>query len=160
MKPKNHENKKQMKKMIKTIKFITLLVISFVLTSCNGQSKSKDNASIASISKIEVLDFHSTHRCMTCNAIEASTKYTLKTYFSEEVKNGKITFQVINIDEKENEAIAEKFEASGTSLFLNVIKNGKETKLDLTEFAFMKGNDQEAFSKELKTKIEAELKTL
>jgi len=97
---------------------------------------------------------------MTCNAIEASTKYTLKTYFSEEVKNGKITFQVINIDEKENEAIAEKFEASGTSLFLNVIKNGKETKLDLTEFAFMKGNDQEAFSKELKTKIEAELKTL
>ncbi|MCF8274587.1 MAG: nitrophenyl compound nitroreductase subunit ArsF family protein [Flavobacteriaceae bacterium] len=149
-----------MEKIKKTIKLITLLVISFLLTSCYGQNKSKDNDSNVSISKIEVLDFHSTHRCMTCNAIEASTKYTLDTFFSEQVKNGKITFQVINVDKKENEAIAEKFEASGTSLFLNVIKNGKETKLDLTEFAFMKGNDQDAFSKELKTKIEAELKTL
>jgi hypothetical protein len=84
----------------------------------------------------------------------------LDTYFVDEVKKGKITFQVINVDKKENEALAEKFEASGTSLFLNVIKNGKETKLDLTEFAFMKGNDQDAFSKELKAKIEGALKTL
>ena len=145
---------------MKTIKIFTLLAISFVLASCNGQNKSKDNALNTSMSKIEVLDFHSTHRCMTCNAIEASTKYTLDTYFSDEVKKGKVTFQVINVDKKENESLAKKFEASGTSLFLNVIKNGKETKLDLTNFAFMKGNNQEAFSKELKATIEAQLKTL
>ncbi|PKQ46792.1 nitrophenyl compound nitroreductase subunit ArsF family protein [Confluentibacter flavum] len=143
-----------------TIKIFTLVAISFVLASCNGQDKSKDNALKTSVSKIEVLDFHSTNRCMTCNAIEASTKYTLDIYFADEVKKGKITFQVINVDKKENEALAEKFEASGTSLFLNVIKNGKETKLDLTEFAFMKGNDQDAFSKELKSKIDGALKTL
>lgn len=144
---------------MKTIKIFTLLTI-FAFTSCYGQNKSKDKDINSSISKIEVLDFHSTHRCMTCNAIEANTKYTLDAYFSDEVKKGKITFQVINVDKKENEKIAEKFEASGTSLFLNVIKNGKETKLDLTNFAFMKGNDQEAFSKELKATIEAQLKTL
>ncbi|WP_317173922.1 nitrophenyl compound nitroreductase subunit ArsF family protein [Tenacibaculum piscium] len=109
---------------------------------------------------MEVLDFHSTHRCMTCNAIEANTKYTLNTYFAKELKENKITFQVINVDEKKNEKIAEKFEASGTSLILNVIKNGKETQINLTDFAFMNGNDQEAFSKELKDKINAELKML
>ncbi len=145
---------------MKTIKFFTVLTISLMLTSCNGQNKSKDNSLDQSISKIEVLDFHSTHRCMTCNAIEANTKYTLNTYFSKELKQDKITFQVINVDEKQNEKIAEKFEASGTSLFLNVIKNGKETQINLTDFAFMNGNDQEAFSKELKTKIDTELKTL
>lgn len=143
-----------------TIKIFTLLAISFTFTSCYGQNKSKDKAINSSISKIEVLDFHSTHRCMTCNAIEVATKYTLDTYFADEVKKGKITLQVINVDKKENESLAEKFEASGTSLFLNVIKNGKETKLDLTNFAFMKGNDQEAFSKDLKVTIEAQLKTL
>jgi hypothetical protein len=95
---------------------------------------------------------------MTCNAIEKNTKYTLDTYFSEELKADKITFQVINVDE--NEKIAEKFEASGTSLILNVIKKGKETQINLTDFAFMKGNDQEVFSKELKEKIDTELKTL
>ena len=141
------------------LKIFTLILISFVLVSCNGQNKGKNNA-LNTVSKIEVIDFHSTNRCMTCNAIESSTKYTLDTYFTDEVKNGKITFLVINVDKKENEALAEKFEAYGTSLFLNVIKNGKETKLNLTEFAFMKGNDQDAFSKDLKAKIEVELKTL
>ena len=145
---------------MKIIKFFTVLTISLLLASCNDQNKSNDNALDQSISKIEVLDFHSTHRCMTCNAIEENTKYTLNTYFSKELKADKIIFQVINVDEKQNEKIAEKFEASGTALILNVIKKGKETQINLTDFAFMNGNDQEAFSKELKVKIDAELKTL
>ncbi len=145
---------------MKTIKFIAVLAISLIFTSCNGQNKNKDTSLDQTVSKIEVLDFHSTHRCMTCNAIEANTKYTLNTYFEKELKEDKISFQVINVDEKENEKIAEKFEASGTSLILNVIKNGKETQINLTDFAFMNGNDQEAFSKELKAKIDTELKTL
>lgn len=145
---------------MKTINFFAVLAISFMLTSCYGQNKNKPNSLDDSVSKIEVLDFHSTHRCMTCNAIEANTKYTLDTYFAKELKANKITFQVINVDERENEKIAEKFEASGTSLFLNVIKNGKETQINLTDFAFMKGIDKETFSKELKSKIDQELKTL
>ncbi|MDA9344153.1 nitrophenyl compound nitroreductase subunit ArsF family protein [Algibacter sp.] len=145
---------------MKTFKFFTVLAISLLLTSCNGQNKTNTTSLDKSISKIEVLDFHSTHRCMTCNAIEANTKYTLNTYFATELKDAKITFQVINVDKKENEKIAEKFEASGTALILNVIKNGKETQLNLTDFAFMNGNDQEVFSKELKFKIDTELKTL
>lgn len=145
---------------MKAIKFFTVLVIGLILISCNGPDKSKTASLDESISKIEVLDFHTTHRCMTCNAIEANTKYTLETYFAKELEDHKITFQVINIDEEENEKIAEKFEASGTSLFLNVIKDGKETQINLTDFAFLNGNDQKAFSKELKTKIDEELKTL
>ena len=145
---------------MKTINFFAVLAISFMLTSCYGQDKNKPSSLDRSVSKIEVLDFHSTHRCMTCNAIEANTKYTLETYFAKELKENKITFQVINVDEKENEKIAEKFEAAGTSLFLNVIKNGKETQINLTDFAFMNGNDKEAFSQELKTKIDKEFKTL
>lgn len=145
---------------MKTIKFLAILTIVLTLSACNGQTKSKDQTVDQSISKIEVYDFHSTHRCMTCNAIEANTKYTLDNYFPEELKSDKITFQVINVDEKENEQIAEKFEASGTALILNVIKNGKESKIDLTEFAFMNGNDQAEFSKALKAKLDTKLKTL
>jgi len=146
--------------MRKTIKFLGLLTISLMLTSCNGQNKSKKESLDQSVSKIEVLDFHSTHRCMTCKAIEANTKFTLDTYFPNELKDHKITFQVINVDKKENKSIAEKFEAAGTALILNVIKEGKETKIDLTDFAFMNGTDQDTFSKELKAKLNAELKTL
>ncbi|MCI2227697.1 nitrophenyl compound nitroreductase subunit ArsF family protein [Polaribacter sp. MSW13] len=146
--------------MKKAIQFLAVLTIGILLTSCSKQNKSNVKHLDNSISKIEVIDFHSTHRCMTCKAIEANTKYTLDTYFSKELKEDKVTFQVINVDEKANEKIAEKFEASGTSLILNVIKNGKETQINLTDFAFMEGNNKDLFSKELKAKIEAELKTL
>lgn len=145
---------------MKQLTFLTVLAFSLVLISCNGQNKSKTLTTDKTTSKIEVIDFHSAHRCMTCNAIEASTKYTLDTYFVNELKEGKITFQVINVDKEENEKTAEKFEASGTALFLNVIVNGEETHIDLTDFAFLKGNEQEAFSKEFKIKIDNELKKL
>lgn len=157
---KIYKHKNEIITMSKAIKFFAVLAIGLMLTSCNKQKTNNDQPLDQTISKIEVIDFHSTHRCMTCNAIEANTKYTLDNYFSEELKEDKITFQVINVDEKENEKIAEKYEASGTALILNVIKNGKETQINLTDFAFMKGNDQEAFSKELKAKIDTELKTL
>ncbi|WP_179320408.1 nitrophenyl compound nitroreductase subunit ArsF family protein [Winogradskyella helgolandensis] len=146
--------------MRQTLQLLVILTVGLILTSCNSQNKSSDQSLDQSVSKIEVMDFHSTHRCMTCNAIEANTKFTLDTYFSNELKADKISFQVINVDDEKNEKIAEKFEASGTALILNVIKNGKETKIDLTEFAFMNGTEQDAFSKELKSKIDAQLKTL
>jgi hypothetical protein len=94
---------------------------------------------------------------MTCNAIESNTKYTLETYFSEELAANKITFKVVNVDEEANFKLAEKFEATGTSLFLNIIVNGKETVIDLTDFAFMNGTNTKVFSDELKAKIDVEL---
>ncbi|WP_159023582.1 nitrophenyl compound nitroreductase subunit ArsF family protein [Formosa sp. L2A11] len=145
---------------MKAIKYLTVLSITFLLTACNGQTKKEDQAVNQSVSKIEVLDFHSTHRCMTCKAIEANTKYTLDTYFPNELKDNKVTFQVINVDDKANEKIAEKFEAAGTALMLNVIKDGKEQHIDLTDFAFMNGTDQAAFSEELKSRITTALNTL
>ncbi|MDZ7612722.1 MAG: nitrophenyl compound nitroreductase subunit ArsF family protein [Flavobacteriaceae bacterium] len=145
---------------MKAIKIFSLFVFSLMFTFCNGQDKKEITKQSKSISKIEVLDFHSTHRCMTCNAIEANTRYTLETYFNNEMKEGKITFQTVNVDQKENGKLAEKFEAAGTSLFLNVVKNGEEKQINLTDFAFMKGNDKKAFSTELKSKIQNELEQL
>ncbi len=139
--------------------FLSFAILSFFLfsTNINAQSKSTINEMTR---KIEVIDFHSTHRCITCNAIELHTRYTLKQFFADELKSGKITFQVINIDKEKNYKLAEKFEASGTSLFLNVIANGKERQVNLTDFAFMKGRQKDVFMNELRTTIEKELKTL
>lgn len=143
-----------------TIKIISLLALTLFISSCKGQSKDEIKTPTQSISKIEVLDFHSTHRCMTCIAIEENTRYTLETYFEKELKEGSLSFQTVNIDEKENEKLAEKFQAVGTSLYFNIIKNGKERQVDLTEFAFMYGNEKEKFSEELKNKINTQLKML
>ena len=131
-------------KYLKLFSIVLLFVSSFAF----GQTK------------IEVIDFYGTHRCVTCKAIEANTKYTVDTYFQNEEKKGKVVFKTINVDEEANYSIAEKFGATGTALFLNVIKDGKEEIIDLTDFAFSKGRDKLAFSKELKDKIKEQLKTL
>lgn len=145
---------------MKKLSILSTIILSLFLFSYTGNAQNKRADKQATKNVIEVIDFHSTNRCKTCKAIEANTKYTLDTYFAKELKTGKITFKIVNVDKEENEKLAEKFQASGTSLFLNVVKNGKAKQIDLTEFAFMNGNDQKAFSDELKQTIAVQLKNI
>jgi len=128
---------------INTISSVMLLIAVF-LTSCNSNAQNNSQKTTASASVIEVIQFHSEHRCMTCNKIEELTKKTLKMY-------PEISFKLVNVDDSKNEKIAEKFEATGTALFLNNTKTGK--KMDLTDFAFMNARDEEKFVRELKKRI-------
>jgi len=143
-------------KYLKLLSFLFILVFS----ACQGQDNSKTISTSDTSTKIEVIDFYGTHRCVTCEAIEANTKYTVETYFQDEARAGKVEFKTVNVDEEKNYDMAERFEAAGTALFINVIKDGKEKHIDLTNFAFAKGRDKEAFSAELKEKINEQLKTL
>ena len=136
---------------MKTFKTITLLFISILFFNSAAMAQSETK-------KLEVYNFHSTHRCMTCNAIEANTKYTLDTYFKDELKSGLIVQKTVNIDLKENEALALKFEASGTSVFLNkIMADGKAEKTDLTNLAFTKGKNKDTYSKDLQEIIKKQL---
>jgi len=142
---------------MKQFTILSILAISLLFVSCKGKAQENQTTSINTTNKIEVIDFYGTHRCVTCKAIEASAKYTVDTYFADEPK---VVFKTVNVDDDANYKMAESFEATGTALFLNVIKDGKEIHIDLTDFGFSKGREQEAFSKELKIKIENELKKL
>lgn len=139
-----------------------LFTLCLFMTACSPQDKSKTMNAVSDngINRVEVIDFFGTRRCVTCEAIEANAKYTVEHFFAAEVANGTLTFKTVLVDEESNYDIAERFEATGTALFLNVIKEGKETHIDLTDFGFSKGKDKALFSAELKTKIETELKKL
>lgn len=143
---------------MKFYQFILFALLFF--TSCQTENKSKTIASSETGSKIQVIDFYTTHRCKTCLKIENNTKELLESAFKKEMEAGTVSFQTINIDEEVNYDMAERFEAAGTALFINVIKNGQEQHIDLTSFAFMKAFEEEAFSAELKVKIEEQLKLL
>lgn len=145
---------------MKQFSILSTLVFSFFLFSCTGKAQNKVAENQVKEHIIEIFDFHTTNRCITCKAIEANTKYTLDTYFVDELKNGKITFQVVNIDEDENYELAKKFKASGTSLFLNIISSEKEKQIDLTAFAFTYGKKKDVFSDRLKNKLEKQLEKL
>lgn len=140
--------------------FIFLAAGLLSLSACTQPETAKTPVNTATTNTVELIDFYGAHRCVTCEAIEANAKYTVEQFFSEAVNAGKLSFKTVNVDEEKNYDMAEKFEATGTALFINVIKDGNEHHIDLTEFAFAKGKDKEAFSTELKAKLEEQLGTL
>lgn len=131
------------------LSFATLMMLLF--TACKSEAQNPKQSYIATVdAKIEVIQFHSEHRCMTCNKIEALAKQTLKSYAN-------IAFLLVNVDDKKNEKKAEQFEATGTALFLYNPKTGK--KKDLTDFAFMNAGNKEKFREGLKKEIDLFLKS-
>ena len=139
---------------------LTLLLISTFMMSC-GENTSKNKVFLTDKkNQIEVIDFYGTHRCVACKAIEANTKYTVDTYFENQKQQGLVSFKTVNVDDDKNYQMAEDYQAIGTALYLNVIKNGKETHINLTDFGFAKGENKAVFTKELKAKIDNELNKL
>lgn len=106
---------------------VFLAIILFVaLSSVKSDTNKYNNPSSVKADKVEVFLFHSTQRCTTCIAIGRLAGETVNEYFQTEIKNGTIEFREINIDLAENKELAEKFQASGSSLFLNAISQGKD----------------------------------
>lgn len=131
-----------------------------VVYASNSSSGSKNCAStIEKEDMIEVLYFHGKQRCISCKAIENLTKEVLEADFAKELKDGKIVFKVINISTKEGEKIADKYEVSWSSLYINKWEKGKERRNNMTEFSFSYAKSSpEKFKAGIKEKISNLLK--
>lgn len=108
---------------------------------------------------IEVLYFHAKQRCITCRSIEKHTKEVLDAYFADQVKKGLIVFRVVDISVPANEKIADKYEVTWSSLFINKWKGGKESINNMTEFGFSYAKSSpDVFKEGVKKKIQELLK--
>jgi ABC-type Na+ efflux pump permease subunit len=132
------------------MKKIVFIALALVMTSMAFAQKA---------TKLQVVYFHAKYRCASCISIEENTKKTLNTYFASQLKDGTIKFQVLDVSDKKNEKLAEKYEASGSSLFLTKVNGTKETTTDFTNYAFSYSHTQaDKFIAGLKAEIEKNLK--
>jgi len=92
----------------------------------------------ATTAKLNVYFFHLTARCEACNAIEANTANVLDTHFKNQMNNGTIFYRPVNIESRDNRALAKKYQISYTSLLL-VRADGTVTDLtiDAMNYALM-----------------------
>ncbi|MEX2484461.1 MAG: nitrophenyl compound nitroreductase subunit ArsF family protein [Brumimicrobium sp.] len=137
-----------MKKVTKLLLGVSMIA---VFASCNSTeteearaTEETENKTPAKIESVEIIQFHSANRCMTCNKIEALTLETLRSFEG-------VPFRLVNVDSEKNEEEAEEFQATGTALFLHNTKTGD--KKELTDFAFMTAHDKDKFLAELKEEI-------
>lgn len=102
--------------------------------------------------KIEVVHFHGTHQCWSCITVGEYALETVKNKFSEEYQSGKIVFKDINGELPENKEIVIKYQARGSSLFVNAISNDKDSiEEDTTVWRLV--NNQEKFTDYFENKL-------
>jgi len=119
---------------MKTIRLSLGLVLLIPFLSSNAQSPTKEaKASDNNSDKIEAYYFHFTARCVTCRTIEAKAKENLEVLYPNQVKQGLITFQSLNLEEASSKPLAEKLGVSGQTLLL--VKG--DQKINLTNEGFM-----------------------
>lgn len=119
---------------MKTPRLIITLLLIAPIVACTSQTATKEVKALADNSdKIEAYYFHFTARCVTCKTIEASAKENLEKLYPNQVKQGLITFQSVNLDEESSKPLAEKFGVSGQTLLL--VKGNQ--KINLTNEGFL-----------------------
>ena len=145
-------------------KFFYLLFSTIILISCGNGAKAKTEAQSTDEKlpdHIEVLYFHGAQRCITCRAIETNTVALLDSLYSKEQADDRIIYKVIDISKKENGQIADKYEVTWSSLFVNGWKDGKENVNNMTEFSFSNARKSpDKFKEGIKNKVDELLKQL
>lgn len=134
------------------IVFLFFLVFSFFLLSEEKNQKKEG--------RIVAFYFHTTYRCATCLKIENLSRQTIENYFSKEMKDGKIVFMPVNIEEKENRHYVDDYQLYTKSLIFSIFKDGKEVKWKNLDKVWLKVRNEEDFQKYLKEEMESFLKEI
>jgi hypothetical protein len=76
--------------------------------------------------KIVVYYFHRTMRCATCIKLEEYSDEAIKSGFTAQLKNGKLQWKIVNIEDAGNEHYENDYKLYSQSLVLVELQNGKQ----------------------------------
>jgi hypothetical protein len=77
---------------------------------------------------VKVYYLHGNIRCPTCRTIEAYAQEAVQDGFADDLKSGKIQWQVINYESPGNEHFATDYEIVAPNVVLAMFKDGKQVK--------------------------------
>lgn len=131
--------------MLKTLRIGTLILFTVLLAlmvpACGcGHQHEADSGTEGGISishqdieKVELLYFHPRFRCLSCNNIEKFAKEVAEDEFSREMKDGKLVFMSLDIDDPENSGLLEELGVTGSSLYVVVEGDGRREHQAITD---------------------------
>ena len=102
------------------IGIVILLFVIFIPKYFTGNVTASGIKISGDIQKIEIIHFHGTNQCYSCKTVGNYAEETVNTYFSNELKSKKITFQHLNAELSENYELAKKYGVTGSSLWIGI----------------------------------------
>lgn len=110
---------------------IYLVVTEFGTTETEPEKEKTETTETEEAKQADRLDvyyFHATARCNSCLKIEKHTRSAIENDFKDELKNGKVVFRMVNIDEPDNKHFIKDYELYTKSVIVQQIKKGKPAK--------------------------------
>lgn len=145
---------------------LSMLILAAFACSNNKDQKQKESTipergvvqsenTVDEADVAEVYYFHGNRRCETCKAVGIISNGFTKMTYKNELENGKVKYHEINYDQEGNEKLVEKFQVSGSSLFVRTVKDNHEEIVNLTELAFLYAAlDADKIREAIKSEIE------
>lgn len=127
------------------------------VSDANTESLPVQKTGESDVQKIEVFHFHVTRQCYSCKTLGAYAEETIKTYFSDELKSGKIVFDHINAELPENKETASKYGATGSSLWIGIYRADGSFSKEENVKVWYKINDKQDYMNYLKQVLEQKL---
>lgn len=114
---------------------LLFFIISALVLSLQGFSQSKPTTG-SSRPTLEIIYFHAPNRCPSCVATEDQTRAVVSKYFATEVSDKRLSFVSLDLKEKANKALVEKYEIVFPTLLLIRKVGNKESVTDFSTTAF------------------------
>ena len=130
---------------MKKVFFLIVIAFSSILLLTNSLAQ-PNTLSSNSNKVVKIYYFHSTNRCATCNAVENNAKSLIEEKYKDQVSKGLLQFQSINIDDKANKNLVNKYKIAFSTL---LIINPDGTVNDFTNTAFQYAKSNPTKYKEL-----------
>jgi len=146
---------------VPTILFLCLFALLIGSTSCTAEAAKKKPESKTSQKatekktefKVVAYYFHGNFRCVTCRKLEALADEAIKTGFPQELKDGVIEWQAVNVEEKGNEHFIQDYKLYSKSLVLVEMDGDKQVKWKNLEKIWELVKDKDAYIKYVQDEV-------
>ena len=109
-------------------------------------------------SKVVVYYFHGTARCPTCRKFESYSDELIRQEFSQELNDGRLEWQVVNVDETGNKHFVTDYKLFSKSIVVVKKQPGEKPQFKNLDKIWQLVGDKQAFVKYIKDKIRDYLK--
>lgn len=103
--------------------------------------------------RVDVIYFYDSKICQCQAAPGEHVQSTLFINFNGDLASGKLTFQSIDLNDKNNATIAYKYGATSLSLFINIVRTNTEHIIAVPEIVLVK-DDEPALERLINSRIQ------
>ncbi len=105
--------------------------------------------------KLVVCYFHGNARCPTCYKLENFAKSAVESDFADQIRNGKIEWKTINVEDAGNEHFTNDYKLYTKSVIISIQKDGKEVSWKNLDRIWQLVGDQDKYTAYIDNEVRA-----